>query len=327
MRLERWLQEVLETPGLTAIREPDEAWSMLVADAFRGVGTVRELEGRIVDVGSGNGSPGIPLAASLPEREVTLLESSRRKCEFLERLRPATFRTCASSAGVPRSKRPTLRGRDREGSRLASGRARMGPAARSSRRCGGALAGPLGRSRAAGEGLRAARRRPSGEPERPRRRARDRADSRGFSASPGSSPETSSRLITMEGCPGASTPSPTRRVASANYDCREPCGLPRAGRGTRAARRSRPPGECDLGARRAGERSVDAICSTARRPPSGEPTRFANLDLIRRSRISPGRPPISRGAGTGSASSRRRSLQPPSHTRLSLWTARRRSGR
>jgi 16S rRNA (guanine527-N7)-methyltransferase len=86
MRLERWLQEVLETPGLTAIRDPDEAWSMLVADAFRGVGTVRELEGRIVDVGSGNGSPGIPLAASLPEREVTLLESSRRKCAFLERV-------------------------------------------------------------------------------------------------------------------------------------------------------------------------------------------------------------------------------------------------
>ena len=64
MRLERWLQEVLETPGLTAIREPDEAWSMLVEDALRGLGVVRELEGPIVDVGSGNGSPGIPLAAA-----------------------------------------------------------------------------------------------------------------------------------------------------------------------------------------------------------------------------------------------------------------------
>jgi 16S rRNA (guanine527-N7)-methyltransferase len=85
MRLEHWLQEVLETPGLTAIRERDEAWSMLVEDAFRGVEAVRELEGPIVDVGSGNGSPGIPLAASLPERQVTLLESSRRKCAFLER--------------------------------------------------------------------------------------------------------------------------------------------------------------------------------------------------------------------------------------------------
>jgi 16S rRNA (guanine527-N7)-methyltransferase len=38
-----------------------------------------------VDVGSGGGAPGIPLAVELPEREVTLLESSRRKCDFLER--------------------------------------------------------------------------------------------------------------------------------------------------------------------------------------------------------------------------------------------------
>jgi 16S rRNA (guanine527-N7)-methyltransferase len=76
---------VLETPGLTAIRDREEAWAMLVEDALRGVEIVRELEGPIVDVGSGNGSPGIPLAAGLPEREVTLLESSRRKCSFLER--------------------------------------------------------------------------------------------------------------------------------------------------------------------------------------------------------------------------------------------------
>jgi 16S rRNA (guanine527-N7)-methyltransferase len=38
-----------------------------------------------VDVGSGGGTPGIPLAASLPEREVTLLEAERRKTEFLQR--------------------------------------------------------------------------------------------------------------------------------------------------------------------------------------------------------------------------------------------------
>jgi len=38
-----------------------------------------------VDVGSGGGTPGIPLAASLPEREVTLLEAERRKADFLER--------------------------------------------------------------------------------------------------------------------------------------------------------------------------------------------------------------------------------------------------
>ena len=58
---------------------------MLAEDALRGVDVVREIDGPIVDVGSGNGSPGIPLAAALPEREVTLLDSSWRKCAFLER--------------------------------------------------------------------------------------------------------------------------------------------------------------------------------------------------------------------------------------------------
>ena len=38
-----------------------------------------------MDVGSGGGTPGIPLAASLPDRTVTLLEAERRKTEFLQR--------------------------------------------------------------------------------------------------------------------------------------------------------------------------------------------------------------------------------------------------
>jgi 16S rRNA (guanine527-N7)-methyltransferase len=46
---------------------------------------VREHAGPIVDVGSGGGSPGIPLAAALPEREVTLLEPQDRKATALER--------------------------------------------------------------------------------------------------------------------------------------------------------------------------------------------------------------------------------------------------
>ena len=58
---------------------------MLLDDALAGVELVSRLDGPIVDVGSGGGTPGIPLAASLPERAVTLLEAERRKCEFLER--------------------------------------------------------------------------------------------------------------------------------------------------------------------------------------------------------------------------------------------------
>ena len=82
--LDRWLTAVLETPGLTALRDPGEARRVLLDDALAGLELVRRFEGPIVDVGSGGGTPGIPLAASLPNREVTLLEAERRKTGFLE---------------------------------------------------------------------------------------------------------------------------------------------------------------------------------------------------------------------------------------------------
>jgi len=65
---------------------------MLVDDALRALDLVRGFEGPIVDVGSGGGSPGIPLAQALPDREVTLLEASRRKCDFLEHWAPPNAR-------------------------------------------------------------------------------------------------------------------------------------------------------------------------------------------------------------------------------------------
>ena len=58
---------------------------MLLEDSLRAVELVRGFEGPIVDVGSGGGAPGIPLAAALPEREVMLLEAERRKADFLQR--------------------------------------------------------------------------------------------------------------------------------------------------------------------------------------------------------------------------------------------------
>lgn len=83
--LERWLAEVMGRPGLTALRDPTIARRVLLDDALRGVPLVAREAGPIVDVGSGGGTPGIPLAAALPAHAVTLLEAERRKCEFLER--------------------------------------------------------------------------------------------------------------------------------------------------------------------------------------------------------------------------------------------------
>jgi 16S rRNA (guanine527-N7)-methyltransferase len=83
--LDRWLEAVVATPGLTALTDPGEARRVLLDDALRGVSLVEQEVGPIVDVGSGGGTPGIPLAASLSNREVTLLEAERRKCDFLDR--------------------------------------------------------------------------------------------------------------------------------------------------------------------------------------------------------------------------------------------------
>jgi len=83
-RLERWLDAMLATPGLTAVADPEAAWQLHVEDSLSALALVRRFDGPIVDVGSGGGAPGIPLAAALPEREVTLLEANGRKCRFLE---------------------------------------------------------------------------------------------------------------------------------------------------------------------------------------------------------------------------------------------------
>ena len=56
----------------------------MLDDSLRAVELVRSWDGQIVDVGSGGGAPGIPLAAALPERDVTLLEAERRKADFLQ---------------------------------------------------------------------------------------------------------------------------------------------------------------------------------------------------------------------------------------------------
>ena len=61
---------------------------MLLDDALRAVPLLERYDGPVIDVGSGGGSPGIPLAAALPGRAVTLLDAERRKCDFLRRWAP-----------------------------------------------------------------------------------------------------------------------------------------------------------------------------------------------------------------------------------------------
>ena len=84
--LEHWLEELLATPGVTGVDDREAARRVLLDDALRAAPLLERFPGAVVDVGSGGGTPGIPLAAVLPERFFTLLEAERRKCDFLERV-------------------------------------------------------------------------------------------------------------------------------------------------------------------------------------------------------------------------------------------------
>jgi 16S rRNA (guanine527-N7)-methyltransferase len=62
---------------------------MLLDDALRAIPLLEPYDGPLIDVGSGGGSPGIPLAAALPERHITLLDAEQRKFDFLRRWAPS----------------------------------------------------------------------------------------------------------------------------------------------------------------------------------------------------------------------------------------------
>ena len=94
---EAWLRAVVGAPGLTSL-DLAAARTALLADALRAVSLVQTFAGPIVDVGSGNGSPGIPIAVELPGREFVLLEAEGRKCDFLEQWAPSNARVLRGRA-------------------------------------------------------------------------------------------------------------------------------------------------------------------------------------------------------------------------------------
>jgi 16S rRNA (guanine527-N7)-methyltransferase len=61
---------------------------VLVEDSLRLSSLVAAEGDPVVDVGSGGGAPGIPLALAFPERQFVLLEAQERKCAFLREHAP-----------------------------------------------------------------------------------------------------------------------------------------------------------------------------------------------------------------------------------------------
>ena len=92
-RLNRYRDLLIEANtafNLTSVREPEAVERRHIAESLA---VVRALEvagrlpagARVIDVGSGGGLPGIPLAIVRPDTAVTLLEATGKKAAFLER--------------------------------------------------------------------------------------------------------------------------------------------------------------------------------------------------------------------------------------------------
>jgi len=84
MEMMRLVLDRNETINLTAITEPVEFAELHLLDSLACVGLKEtDTANYVVDVGSGAGFPGLPLAALYPEKKFLLTDSIRKKTEFV----------------------------------------------------------------------------------------------------------------------------------------------------------------------------------------------------------------------------------------------------
>jgi 16S rRNA (guanine527-N7)-methyltransferase len=86
-KLGRYLALLLDANtrfNLTAITEPVQAWTRHILDSLTLVPFLDSFEAKsVIDIGSGGGLPGIPLAIALPDVKFTLVEATGKKAAFL----------------------------------------------------------------------------------------------------------------------------------------------------------------------------------------------------------------------------------------------------
>lgn len=77
--LSRWNQKI----NLTSLSDPDEAIDRLILEPLLAARHVPATAQKLMDIGSGGGSPAIPLKLALPKLGLTMVEAKARKSAFL----------------------------------------------------------------------------------------------------------------------------------------------------------------------------------------------------------------------------------------------------
>ena len=75
------LQKWNKVHNLTAVRDPAEMVTLHLLDSLSVLPHVKVK--RLLDVGSGAGLPGIPLAVCMPDLQVTVMDASQKKASFM----------------------------------------------------------------------------------------------------------------------------------------------------------------------------------------------------------------------------------------------------
>jgi len=70
--------------NLTGIKEPDAIWHKHFLDSLTVLEAMPKEAKRVIDIGTGAGFPGLPLAIVRPDLDITLLEATGKKVAFLD---------------------------------------------------------------------------------------------------------------------------------------------------------------------------------------------------------------------------------------------------
>jgi 16S rRNA (guanine527-N7)-methyltransferase len=101
--------------NLTAVRDPVAAVRRHVLDSLTATHLLRERRiDAFVDIGSGGGFPGLPLAAAVPARRAVLVDSIGKKARFLETAAAAVGLAGVAEAFGGRAEELATDGRHRE---------------------------------------------------------------------------------------------------------------------------------------------------------------------------------------------------------------------